>query len=136
MTIVIDASAVMALAFTDEGLDYGIAVVDAVRQQGALAPPIFWYEIRNVLVVNERRQRITVDRSNVFLSLLGELPISIQPLPADAGVLALARQHGLSIYVASYLELAMREALPLATLDRSLIAAAKAAQVSRWEPSD
>jgi predicted nucleic acid-binding protein len=132
MVIVVDASAVMCLAFKDEGLPYGMSMIDAVRQQGALAPPIFWYEVRNVLVVNERRQRITVVRSNLFLSLLEELPISIQPLPAEAGVLELSRQHGLSIYDASYLELPLREGLPLATLDQALITAAKAIQVQHW----
>lgn len=133
MGIVPDASAFLCLAFKDEGLAYGMSVVDEVRDHGGLVPPIFWYEIRNVLVVNERRGRIGAGQSASFLALLNELPISIEPLPPDAGVLQIARDHRLSIYDASYLELAFREGLPLATLDHAMVTAAGQIHVSMWE---
>jgi predicted nucleic acid-binding protein len=132
MGLVPDASAFLCLAFKDEGLAYGFSVVDAVRDQGGLVPPIFWYEIRNALIVNERRRRIAPSETATFLALLDELPLSIEPLPADSGVLQLAREHQLSVYDASYLELALREGLPLATLDNALAQATKKCKVSLW----
>jgi len=109
-------------------------LIDAVRDVGGLAPPILWYELRNALVVNERRGRIQPERSTAFLILLGELPIVLQPLPPDAGVLDLARRLRLSVYDASYLELAVREGSPLATLDSTLREAARAVNTEFWEP--
>jgi predicted nucleic acid-binding protein len=43
-----------------------------------------------------------------------------------ARLLALARRHGLTVYDAAYLELALREGLDLATLDTELADAARA----------
>lgn len=51
---------------------------------------------------------------------------------ALAGILQLARRYDLSSYGASYLELAMREDLPLATLDEDLRRAAKRAGVKQF----
>lgn len=136
MAIVVDASALLCLAFDYEGLSYGMALLDAIRDEGALAPPILWYELRNSLIVNERRGRIPPERSTAFLALLEELPILLQPLPLDAGVLDLARRHDLSAYDASYLELAVREGLPLATLDESLRAAARKTSTPCWQPPE
>lgn len=132
MALVADASTFLCLAFKDEAASYGMAVADAVRDEGGLVPAIFWYEIRNALIANERRGRIAPERTAAFLALLDELPLSIQPLPADAGVLGLVRQHRLSVYDASYLELALREGLPLATLDSALAGAAAKSKVKHW----
>lgn len=131
--LVVDASVALCLAFRDEGLPYGVAAVDAIVEGGAVTPSIFWYEVRNALVVSERRNRITQDRSNAFLTLLGDLPISIVALPPPPDVLDLARQLQLSVYDAAYLELAVREALPLASLDKALIAAAARVRVHVWQ---
>lgn len=49
-------------------------------------------------------------------------------------ILALARDTGLSSYDASYLDLAMREGLPLATLDKAMKKAAKRSHVALLEP--
>jgi len=45
-------------------------------------------------------------------------------------IFALARKHNLSSYDASYLDLAMRKGLPLATLDKNLLAVAKRIKIS------
>ncbi len=132
MSIVVDASSLLCLAFDDEGVPYGAALIDAVRDEGGLAPSILWYELRNALVVNERRGRIQPERSTAFLGLLDELPIALQPFQADSGVLDLARRLGLSVYDASYLELALRLGIPLATLDEDLQKAAKKAGVKKF----
>ena len=134
MSIVVDASSLLCLAFDDEGLPFATALVDAIRDSGAVAPPILWYELRNALVVNERRGRIQPEQSTAFLALLDELPIVSQPLPPEAGVLDLARRLRLSVYDASYLELAVREGAPLATLDAALREAAREVRIDCWEP--
>lgn len=135
MSIVVDASALLCLAFDDEGLPYGTALIDAIRDKGGLAPSILWYELRNALIVNERRGRIQPERSAAFLTLLDELPITLQPLPPDAGVMDLARRFRLSVYDASCLELAVREGAPLATLDSTLREAAREVKTVFWEPA-
>lgn len=84
------------------------------------------FEIRNVLIVNERRGRLTEDQSARFLQNLKRLPIEIDHACEDARLLPLARKHRLTVYEASYLELAVRKSLPLATLDADLERAARA----------
>ena len=53
-------------------------------------------------------------------------------IPEESGVLRLARSHRLSVYDASYLELALREKLQLATLDGHLQSAATAEGIARF----
>ena len=134
MAIVVDASALLSLAFDDEGVPYGSALLESIREQGGLAPPIIWYELRNALLVNERRGRIRPERATAFLELIDELPMAIQPLPAGSGILDLARRLKLGVYDAAYLELAVREGSPLATLDAVLRMAADELDVPYWEP--
>jgi predicted nucleic acid-binding protein len=134
MAIVVDASSLLCLAFDDEGVPYGTALIEAIRDDGGLAPLILWYELRNALIVNERRRRIEPQDSAAFLALLAELPIVLQPVPSDAGVLDLARRLRLSVYDAAYLELAVRENATLATLDHALRNAGQRVRIRYWEP--
>lgn len=127
--LVVDPSAVLALALDDEVADFADRVVDRIAAESAQVPAIFWYELRNVLVVNERRRRIRAEQTSAFLATLSVLPIEISALPADTGVLSLARQYGLSVYDAAYLDLALDRGFPLATLDEKLRQAAPKAGV-------
>ena len=101
--------------------------LERLSPAGAVVPSLWWFEVRNLLVINERRGRIDPVGTASFLADLARLPIAVDPLPDSASVLALAREHDLMVYDAAYLELAVR--LPLATLDRALIAAAPTARV-------
>ena len=74
-------------------------------------------------MVNERRKRITESGTNSFLRELARLRIRVDREPEESGVLRLARAHRLSVYDASSMELALREGIPLATLDAELAAA-------------
>ncbi len=129
MPIVVDPSAILGLALDDEAADFAGLVLGEIETGGALAPSIFWYEVRNVLVANERRGRITPDQTDAFLASLADLPIELSPLPPDLGVLDLARRHGLTVYDAAYLELASRSGVSLATLDSQLRGAARSADI-------
>jgi predicted nucleic acid-binding protein len=80
--------------------------------------------MRNSLIVNERRRRLSEADTAVFLQAISRLDIAIDPLPDQARVLAISRRHRLTVYDAVYLELAQREEIPLATLDTKLAHAA------------
>ena len=130
MSLVIDAS-ILAAWFLDEKSDPRVeAAFDTVARVETLAPSLFTYEIRNALLESERRNRITEAMSAAFLRDLALLPIRLEPPGADASLMALARERKLTVYDAAYLELAKREALPLATLDRDLEKAAIAEGVA------
>jgi len=129
---VMDNSVVMAWCFQDEGNRYTEAVLDSLETGEALVPAIWPLEAGNVLVVAERRKRLDKSSALRFLSLLQSLPVSVEqesPERMFAEIVVLAREYGLSTYDASYLDLAMRHGLPLATLDTALIQAAKRCKV-------
>lgn len=92
-----------------------------------------WFEIRNVLIVNERRGRITEADVALFLRSPSRLSVIIDRTPDESAVLVLARRHRLSVYNAGYPELAQRAQIPLATLDTALAAAARAEGVVRLD---
>jgi predicted nucleic acid-binding protein len=124
---VIDNSVVMTWCFIDEANQYADAVLDGLTEATAVVPAIWPLEVVNVLLVAERRKRLHESDSVRFLSLLSQLPIQIEPVwPTQSmkDLLALGRANDLSSYDASYLDLAMRQGLPIATLDQKLIEAA------------
>jgi predicted nucleic acid-binding protein len=127
MPFVLDASIPACWAFQDEQDHRAEAALARIKTEEAVVPALWWFEIRNIFVVNERRKRITESDTGVFLRDLAGLRVRVDREPEEAVVLKLARTHGLSVYDASYLELALRGALPLATLDAQLTAAARAA---------
>jgi len=106
---------------------------EAARRQfattGAAVPALWWFEVRNALIVGERRGRIDVTETTEILAQLAALPIHIDREPDGHAIITLARAHRLTFYDAAYLELARRLDAPLATLDRQLAAAARAAAV-------
>jgi predicted nucleic acid-binding protein len=129
MRLVLDSSIVGCWCFPDEANPIADLAFDQVSAGAAIAPVLWWFEVRNVLVVNERRGRIDPPGSAVFLIDLARLRIVLDRDPDGEMVLALARTHRLTVYDAAYLELALRMDAALATLDRKLAAAARAAGV-------
>jgi predicted nucleic acid-binding protein len=91
-----------------------------------IVPALWWFELRNVLVVNERRRRLSErETANFLRELASDMTITIEPVPDETAVMTLARRHRLTVYDAAYLELALRERLDLATLDEGLAEAAR-----------
>lgn len=125
---VIDASVAASWCFPDEASPVADAALRRLDEDGALAPSLFWFELRNVLLIGERRRRITKTDTARFLGFVRDLPLEVDSDPDGNLALSLARAHRLSFYDAVYLELAQRKAL--ATLDNALIAAARAEKVS------
>ncbi len=129
---VIDNSVVMAWCFKDEKNSYADTILNRFMNSTAFVPAIWPLEVGNVLLVAECKKRIGEADSARFIELLSEIPIIVeQELPERMikEIFALARAHKLSTYEASYLDLAMRNGLPLATVDKNLIKAAKKSQV-------
>jgi len=134
---VVDTSVVMSWCFEDEGYGYAETVLESLESAEAIAPAIWPLEVGNVLLVAERKKRLGQAASVRFLSLLGALPITVEQEPSERmlkEILSLARTLGLSTYDASYLDLAMRLDLPLATLDAALANAAKKSGVQMYRP--
>jgi predicted nucleic acid-binding protein len=130
MSVVLDSSIVGCWCFPDEASPIGDATLSAIAADEAIVPAIWWFEVRNLLITGERVGRMNPVGTARFLADLEVLPIRIDRAPVSDAVLACARTHGLTIYDAAYLELARRLDAPLATLDRQLAAAARAAAVS------
>ena len=126
MPFVLDTSISACWAFQDEQDPRANAAFVRIKSEEAVVPSLWWSEIRNILIVNERCKRITESDTGVFSRDLAGLRIRVDREPEESVVLRLARTHRLSVYDAPYLELALREELPLATLDAELTAAARA----------
>ncbi len=129
---VLDCSVAMAWCFADEPDAVADAVLDRLSEDVALAPSIWPLEVANVLLVAERRGRINAAAAARFLDLLAALPITIDETTRERAwgpIAGLGREHGLSSYDAAYLELAMREGVPLASRDAKLRSAAEASGV-------
>ena len=124
MAFVLDASITVCWAFDDENHPDASLAFDRIRAEEGLVPGLWWFEVRNILIVNERRGRITESDTASFLLNLSLLRLRVDRSPDENAILRLARAHRLSVYDAAYLELAQREGLPLATLDADLRKAA------------
>ena len=126
-SFVLDASVAIAWCFDDESTPEAWALLDRLRTAPAHVPALWALEIGNILLGAEKRRRISQARTIEFLGILGDLDIRVDPdRPGRAfrDVLPLARERHLTTYDATYLELAMRLGLPLATKDKALARAA------------
>ncbi len=128
-SFVLDCSVAVAWFFEDEADAYAEGVEDALASATAIVPSLWPLEVGNALLVGERRKRASEAKVTQFLALLRALPIAVDEetgARAWSAVLTMDRQHNLSTYDAAYLELAVRRALPLATMDERLKRAADA----------
>ena len=134
---VLDNSVVMAWGLREERTDEAHRVMRMLGQAKALVPAVWPLEFADAMLVAERRKRLSEADAAWLRESILSLPISVE---ADttahvlSAVLALAREQSLSVYDASYLDLAMREGLPLATLDDRMGAAARACSVALLIP--
>lgn len=138
MNFVLDNSVAMRWFFGDgrsHELAYAQDVLEAMKEAVALVPVTWGLEVSNVIARAEAKELVSEARSEVFLEMLGGVDITVDAATfshALSDTLHLARRYRLSAYDASYLELALREGLPLATLDEDLQKAAKRAGVKRF----
>ncbi len=137
VAFVIDASATLPWCFADEATEATNALLTRLRTGDEGIVPAHWpVEVANALLIAVRRTRIPPEDVHQFLEDLEVLPIRVDTTTKNlvrAGVFPLAEQYELTVYDAAYLELAIRQNLPLATLDDDLRKAARAAGVSLAE---
>ncbi len=138
MNFVLDNS-VSSRWFFEDGSPSDIASADdvlaAMYRQSAIVPVIWGLEAANVIARAESKGLISKARTERSLELIGGLNIDVDDVTfsrALSDTLDLARRYKLTAYDASYLELALRLDIPLATLDESLQKAAKKAGVNRF----
>jgi len=129
-----DASATVAWCFKDESSEWTDALLARFNAGDTAIVPQHWpLEVTNSILVALRRGRITKEKvARLFGDLLA-LPIRVDSSSRETTfgeVFACAEKYGLTVYDAAYLELAIRERIPLATLDSELRNAANSAGVS------
>ena len=138
MSFVLDNSVTMRWFFGDgkpQELAYACKVLDAMKQDNALVPVTWGLEVANVIARAEEKGLVTEARSDAFLEMLEGVDIDVDSATfghALSATLHMARRYKLSSYDASYIELALRLGMPLATLDEDLQKAAKKAGVKRF----
>lgn len=131
MSFVLDASVTMRWFFGDgkpSELVYAGKVLDAMKKANAHVPVTWGLEVSNVIARAESRGLVTEARSGEFLEMLECVDIKVDGatfVHAMSDTLQLARRYKLSAYDASYLELALRSGMPIATLDEDLQKAAR-----------
>lgn len=133
MSFVVDNSVALAWCFEDEQTEAIMSLLDRVCDEGANAPQLWPIEALNGLLMAERRKRIDSVLRRRLTGFLQALPIEIDTETAGltwTEIAELAERHRLTSYDATYLELALRLGLPLATTDKALAAAAASAGVS------
>jgi predicted nucleic acid-binding protein len=130
---VLDASVTLCWCFENQATKYTEAIFEMLAGGDEAVVPFIWpLEIANVLVTAERRKDLKAAQVTNFTEELTAWPIQVDTVGLDRAfqqILSAARFYRLSAYDAAYLELAIREGLPLATLDNDLRRAASAAGV-------
>jgi predicted nucleic acid-binding protein len=125
---VVDSSVALTWLFVDEVTPKTDALFDRLATESALVPSLWFLEITNSLAIAERKGRVTRAQTDGFLSRMEHLNVQAEtdiPTRAFDQILPLCRQYRLTSYDAIYLELALRQNLPLATLDSDLRKVAK-----------
>jgi predicted nucleic acid-binding protein len=128
VSLILDSSTTLAWTFPEERTDAIMYLFNLVADYGAVVPELWQIEVANSLNVGFRRGRITEEDRGGILADLGVLPILIDNETRNriwGDTLALADKHSITVYDATYLELALRLSLPLATLDEDLRSAAQ-----------
>ena len=126
--IILDCSVTVSWFIPDEFSKNSLNIKDKISEKGAIVPTIWFLEVGNVLLISERRKRITKEQRQIALYILNDLPIKTDELTfknAWFETIELAERYNLTLYDACYLELALRYNSPLATFDNNLKQAAK-----------
>jgi len=138
VSFVLDTSVTMRWFFGDgkpQELAYADKVLDAMKDADVFVPVTWGLEVANVIARAETKGLVTEARSGAFIEMLEGVDIEVDAATFThslSDTLQLARRYKLSAYDASYLELALRLGIPLATLDEDLQKAAKKAGVKKF----
>jgi len=123
VSLVLDASLTLSWYFEDERTPALDVVLDEVVARGAVVPSLWRMEVANGFQMAIRRKRVDTDFRDRAIQHLGSLPIVVDQESdtyAWTAMLRLSDRFGLTVYDATYLELAQRRNLPLASIDKAL----------------
>jgi predicted nucleic acid-binding protein len=130
-SFVLDCSLAMSWCFEEEHTGSTDSILETLSEgASALVPSLWLWEVNNVLLLAERFGRLNAAKRHQQIALLKKLPITIDQdshMHAWSTTSALAATYHISVYDASYLELALRHGLPVGSLDQHLRNAAKKA---------
>ena len=125
---VIDNSVVVSWLLEEEHVKKSREILNKLSSHQVCVPSIWPYELANALFVAEKRKRIKEADSVAFICDLKNLPIIIEESSFERigkDVLSLSREHKITVYDASYIELALRKDLALASFDKEIIKVCK-----------
>jgi predicted nucleic acid-binding protein len=127
VVFVLDASVTLSWCFADEQTPYSLAVLDRLGQEQGVVPAHWPMEVATGLLVAERRRRLTGAEVTELIRSLRALSLILDDATQEdvlTTILELARSQDLTVYDAVYLDLALRQSLPLASQDTDLRSAA------------
>jgi predicted nucleic acid-binding protein len=134
---VADASVAVAWIHPAQATEATRGMLQSIREGAVVHVPALWpLEIANVLLVLTRRGKLLDRDRRAALGWIQRLPVEVDHEMASMayGRLSdLACEYTLSVYDATYLELAQRLNLPLGCKDGALRVAAQACGVSAWQ---
>lgn len=122
-SLVLDCSIAICWCFEDEASPETDAILEIVRDKGAIVPNLWHLEVANVFLKAKNRSRIKTTEIQMRLDLLAKLPIKTDGethLRVFREIVNIAERENLTAYDAAYLELAIRCSLPMATKDKTL----------------
>jgi predicted nucleic acid-binding protein len=135
-SFVADASVAIAWVHPAQATSETEAMLDALVAGDSLVVPALWpLEVANALTILRRRRKLTPDEARNAIEIIRELPVVIDHEAAAVAftrLVELASEHKLTIYDASYIELAARRQLPLASNDMRMKEAAIRSGVDLW----
>lgn len=134
---VLDASAALSWCFKDAHEAYGERLLSQAAESGVIVPMLWHSELAAALLAAQRRGLLEASELRLLAGLLDRLPIQTDaaaPERARHDVLLLAHETGLSVPDATYLDLALRRQLPLASLHPPLQRAAETLRVATLVP--
>jgi predicted nucleic acid-binding protein len=136
-SFVADASVAIAWVHPAQATPETEAMLDGLAAGDSLVVPALWpLEVANALTVLSRRRKLTLDEARTAVEIIRELPAVIDYEAAAIAftrLVDLATRHELTIYDATYIELATRRRLPLASNDVRMKQAAVRSGVRLWK---
>lgn len=132
MRVIADMSVVLAWLFEEDQTADALTILPLIERQGLLVPNLWWSELENGILMAERRGRKSAEEVKTFLSLVRALPIQTDDTSRQQltdPIIRLGRQYLLTAYDAAYVELSIRQSVPLATFDAAIRGCANAAGI-------
>ncbi len=120
---VVDNSVILSWVFKDENTKKSQELLNKLLKQNAYVPSLWPYELSNALFIAEKNGRIKEADSVSFISSLKDLSLFVENNSYDnitKDILAISREHKITVYDASYIELALRKNLDMASFDKKL----------------